>query len=230
MSDVHETVLYAEHIGHVYHDGTRELEILREINLSVERGETVAIVGRSGTGKSTLLNILGLLHRPTRGTLLFGKQDAVNLTERQRTRLRGSHIGFVFQQYHLLAELNALENIEIAAGFSPRPGQNRKAVRERAKMLLDQVGLSDRATHRPAQLSGGERQRVAIARALTNEPPLLLCDEPTGNLDPHTSAQVMEIFWRVVREVKTAMLLVTHDPDVAARADRVLTLNEGMLT
>ncbi len=221
-----EPVLFAEGIGHVYHDGTRELEILREVNLAVEEGESVAIIGRSGTGKTTLLNILGLLDNPTRGQLIMAGKNTAGLSERERTRMRAEHIGFVFQQYHLIAELNALENIELTAGFA---GTKKIDARERARELLDQVGLSERATHRPAKLSGGERQRVAIARALLNRPNLLLCDEPTGNLDPHTSETVMNIFWDVVRQSRTSMILVTHDQQVAKRADRILTLSEGRL-
>ncbi len=221
-----ETILRAESITKHYHDGTRELKVLREIDLRVKPGDVIAILGRSGTGKSTLLNIMGLLDRPTSGEIYVNNEPTSRLSERRRTRLRGSTIGFVFQQYHLLDEFSAIENIALGRAVGMGGGLG-SANRRRAGELLELVGLADRAGHCPGKLSGGEQQRVAIARALMCDPLVMLCDEPTGNLDPDTAAQVLEVFWRVVRQRNTAMILVTHDQEVARKADRVLRLENG---
>ncbi len=219
-----EAVIRATGVGKVFHDGERVLHILRDTNLAVMPGESVAILGRSGTGKTTLLNILGLLDRPSAGQVLLRSYDTGQLSESQRTKLRGRAIGFIFQQHYLLHDFTALENVTIAGAFGLR-----REGRERAEDLLTAVGLQDRLGHKPGKLSGGEQQRVAIARALMCRPALLLCDEPTGNLDPETGAEVLEIFWGLVQKQQTALVLVTHDTQVAARADRVLTLAEGEL-
>lgn len=220
MSDA---VLSAEAVGKTYHDGTRELVVLKGVTLRIEPGEIVAILGRSGTGKSSLLNCLGLLDRPTTGRVVVEGTDASSLSDRARTRLRGRTLGFVFQRHHLLGEFNALENVLVAGGLAGRGD------RARAEALLAAVGLNERLTHRPGQLSGGEQQRVAIARALLPHPQVLLCDEPTGNLDPHTGREVMDVLWKTVAEQSTAMIMVTHDEQVARRAARVLRLEDGTL-
>ncbi|MCX7933653.1 MAG: ABC transporter ATP-binding protein, partial [Planctomycetota bacterium] len=184
-----EEVVAAAHIAKRYHDGARELAVLRDINLSVRRGETVAIIGRSGTGKSTLLHILGLLDIPDAGVLRLAGRDVAGLSEGERTALRGQMIGFVFQQYHLISELDALENVALAAAVGS--GGWKGAHGCRAREILAAMGLSDRERHRPHQLSGGEQQRTAIAISLANRPMLLLADEPTGSVDSRTSDQIM---------------------------------------
>ncbi len=217
-------VLEARNITRNFNDGTRDLHILTGLDLQVRRGECVAIIGRSGTGKSTMLNILGLLDHPTGGSVRLCDYEAGTLSESERTRLRGQAIGFIYQQHYLLGDFNALDNVLIAGHFrKDRPSESS------ARELLDHVGLSERLTHKPNKLSGGEQQRVAIARALYGDPQILLCDEPTGNLDPATGVEVMELLWSLVRRLKTGMVLVTHDLQIAARADRVLRLNGGRL-
>ena len=226
MSD---PVLQAKGLAKTYDDGTRTLRILRSVDLAVRAGEVVAVVGKSGTGKSTLLHLLGLLDRPTSGEIQLQGRPVASMSDRERTRLRGRTIGFVFQHYHLLGECTALENVALAGAVGAGGGLG-GANRKRARELLDAVGLADREGHMPGQLSGGEQQRVAIARALMAAPALLLGDEPTGNLDPETGGQVLEIFWQVVRSASTAMVMVTHDTEVGRRADRVLRLADGTLT
>jgi len=223
-----EEIISAAHLAKRYHDGARELVVLRDINLQIRRGETVAIIGRSGTGKSTLLHILGLLDIPDSGMLHLAGREVWRLSEKERAALRGHLIGFVFQQYHLIAELNALENVALAAAVGKGGGLS-KAHRQRAEEILATMGLGDRSHHRPQQMSGGEQQRVAIARALVTRPLLLLCDEPTGNLDPATGEQVLSVLWKAARSEAAAMVLVTHDSAVARRADRTLRLENGML-
>jgi len=223
-----EPILRATRVSKAYSDGTRTLQVLREINLALRPGEAVAVLGRSGTGKSTLLNLLGLLDRPTGGEIRIQGEPTDGLTEHARTRLRGRALGFVFQHFHLLHELTALENVALG-GAVGLGGSLRGTNRARAEELLAAVGLDARATHRPGQLSGGEQQRVAIARALMCRPAVLLCDEPTGNLDPETGQQVLDVFWHVMREQNMAMILVTHEPEVGRKADRVLRLQDGIL-
>jgi lipoprotein-releasing system ATP-binding protein len=210
----------------------RRLEILRGLDLEVAAGEAVAIVGRSGGGKSTLLHLIGLLDRQDGGTLEVDGVDADRAARHERDRLRRDRIGFVFQFYHLLPELTALQNVLLGAmiGTSPLDWLGRRgAEMERARTLLERVGLADRASHLPSRLSGGERQRVAIARALLRRPALLLCDEPTGNLDERTSAEIEELLLGMRRETKAAMVLVTHSVRLAGRLDRVLMLEGGRL-
>lgn len=206
-----------------YHIGRTALHALNNVSLSIHQGEYVAVVGTSGSGKSTLLNILGLLDRPTEGTYRIRQQDAVDLTDRQRTTLRNREIGFVFQEFNLLARATAQRQAELPlfyAGVSP------KESRRRALDALTQVGLADRANHRPEELSGGQRQRVAIARALVNRPSLLLADEPTGAIDTQTGEEVMTIFEQRHLEGQT-LVIVTHDREIASRARRIITLRDG---
>jgi lipoprotein-releasing system ATP-binding protein len=225
-------VLYrARGIGRTYRSGHASIRVLDGLDLELEAGRIVAIVGASGVGKSTLLHILGLLDRPDEGTLELAGRDLSRVRGSERDEIRSRDVGFVFQFFHLVPELTALDNVllpaRIRTGLLGWFGDGATR-RRRAADLLDRVGLSARTTHRPAQLSGGERQRVAIARALMNEPRVLLCDEPTGNLDPDTSAGV----WKVLqgfRGEERAILLVTHNETLARDADAILRLEDGRL-
>ncbi|MFG3202181.1 ABC transporter ATP-binding protein [Streptomyces sp. NPDC048192] len=205
--------------------GPVSVHALHTTDLTVRQGDFLAIVGPSGSGKSTLLNLLGLLDRPTQGTYKLGGIDVARLKERDRTALRGRKIGFVFQSFHLLPYHTATENVALSQLYVSR---DRRARQARAAEALRRVGLGHRLDALPPTLSGGERQRVAIARALTNRPDVLLCDEPTGNLDSGTSAEVMELFERLHSEGFT-VIIITHDPGVAARAKRIVTMRDGRL-
>ncbi|MGC4192992.1 MAG: ABC transporter ATP-binding protein [Thermomicrobiales bacterium] len=207
-------------------DGT-DLSVLRGIDLTVEPGSVTAIIGRSGSGKSTLLNVLGLLDAPSSGTFRCNGIDATAMNDAQRSRLRGSFLGFVFQQFFLLDRRTALENVAEPMLFGSRADLRKRF--DRAQELLDLVGLTDRAQSMPHLLSGGEQQRVAIARALMRSPRVVLADEPTGALDETTGERVLDLLMTLVREVGVALILVTHDRDVARRAGRILTLHEGRL-
>jgi putative ABC transport system ATP-binding protein len=198
---------------------------LRGIDLKIERGEGVVVTGASGSGKSTLLHVMGALHRPTSGEIFLDGKELSLLSREGLARIRNAKIGFAFQRFYLLPRANALYNVElplIYAGVNPRERQ------QRARECLEKVGLLDHAHHVPNQLSGGESQRVAIARALVNSPPLLLADEPTGNLDSHTSREIMDIFFLLNEEGKT-VVLVTHERDLAAQAKRVIVLRDGRI-
>ena len=219
-------VLAANHLCRSFDEAERQLLIIIDLNLSVAAGERLAIIGSSGSGKSTLLNLLAGLDTPTAGEVVIAGESISQLSENRRAELRNSQLGFVFQFHHLLPEFSALENIAIPkllAGGSVNNAQ------ERASLLLDQVGLSSRAHHKPAKLSGGERQRVAIARALANTPACVLMDEPTGNLDPHTAQEVEHYLLKLNQEQGVAQIVVTHDHALAKRMDRVLELKEGRL-
>ncbi|MDI6774446.1 MAG: ABC transporter ATP-binding protein [Verrucomicrobiota bacterium] len=205
------------------------VRVLQGADLTVGEGEAVAIVGVSGAGKSTLLHILGGLDHPESGAVIFRGQDLYRLSEYQRARLRARQIGFVFQSYHLLPEMDVLENVMLPAMATGGLLTSGAAARRRAMDLLDAVGLSARGEHTPLELSGGEQQRVALARALMNDPPLVLADEPTGNLDDGTGAQVLERLFALTRARGHTLILVTHDERIAARCDRVLKLAEGAL-
>ncbi len=215
-----------------YRMGRVGLHVLRGLSFSVPAGEFVAIVGASGSGKSTLLHLIGLLDRADRGTIRFDGQDTRKMSGHQRNRIRCREIGFVFQFYHLLPELNTLENVllpgKVDASILTWVSRGAK-VRERAIEILERMGLKDRLKHRPKELSGGERQRTAIARALINRPRLLLADEPTGNLDSRTGARIMEILKQFHEETNQTILMVTHDPDMTRGTDRVLHLRDGRL-
>lgn len=207
-------------------DGS-DLHILRGVDLQVEAGQRVTIVGRSGTGKSTLLNTIGLLDKPTSGTYSLGGQDAVNLSEASRARLRGDKFGFVFQQFNIFAARTALENVEVPLLYAS--GMQFWRRRELAAAMLERVGLGNRLDSYPSQMSGGEQQRIAIARALVREPSVILADEPTGALDPETGAMVMNLLEEVVSEHNAALITITHDMGVASRADTVYELYDGVL-
>jgi lipoprotein-releasing system ATP-binding protein len=222
-----EQILVGRGLRKVYieEDGS-ELSVLEGVEIEVARGEAVAIVGASGSGKSTLLHLLGALDRPTTGEVILAGRNLATLSEKELAAARNQAIGFVFQFHHLLREFNALENVMmplLISGVSP------DVARRRAASLLDQVGLSARASHRPSQLSGGEQQRVAVARALANNPILLIADEPSGNLDSHTSEQLHDMFFRLRAEHGVAMVLATHNRELADRADRVLQVRDGQL-
>ncbi len=219
-------VLAANHLCRSFDEAERQLLIINDLNLLVAAGERLAIIGSSGSGKSTLLNLLAGLDTPTAGEVVIAGESISQLSENRRAELRNSQLGFVFQFHHLLPEFSALENIaipQLLAGVSVNNAQ------ERASLLLDQVGLSSRAHHKPAKLSGGERQRVAIARALANTPACVLMDEPTGNLDPHTAQEVEHYLLKLNQEQGVAQIVVTHDHALAKRMDRVLELKEGRL-
>ncbi len=211
-----------------YKLGSQDIHVLRGVTLQVDPGEWVAVLGASGSGKSTLLHLLGALDRPDEGSVVFNRQSVFDQSVRAQDRYRNTQVGFVFQQYHLLPELNVLENVMISAmiGSSMFKWPGRKAaLKKRALDIIGQMGLSERLKHRPAKLSGGERQRVAIARALINEPALLLADEPTGNLDADTGKQIMDVFDNLHQQGQT-VIMVTHDDRVADFADRKLKLDE----
>ncbi|MBI1370939.1 MAG: ATP-binding cassette domain-containing protein [Planctomycetes bacterium] len=225
------TILHATNLHKRYRMGHEELHVLRGVDLSVKRGEWLCILGASGSGKSTLLHLLGGLDTPDQGDVLFEGEDLYELSTWRRDRFRNRHVGFVFQFYHLLPELNVLENTLISTMVSmalPRWFGHSRMEKEKARSLLAKLGLTERLKHRPKELSGGERQRVAIARALINGPQVLLADEPTGNLDRATGTRIMELLTELHDEGQT-IVMVTHDQSVADRADRVLKLELGKL-
>ena len=218
--------LQAENIVKAYDEGPARIEVLSNVSLSVARGEMVAIVGASGSGKSTLLHILGLLDVPTSGSITVDGQLGIGLSESRKSAVRNRSLGFVYQFHHLLAEFSALDNVAMPLIVRR---ENRDKAREAAREVLGLVGLSAREGHFPGQLSGGERQRVALARALVTRPVCVLADEPTGNLDRHTAHNMFELLTRVNQESGTAFAIVTHDPELAARADRQLLMENGRL-
>ena len=204
--------------------GEHRVRALKGVSVSIARGEFVAIVGKSGSGKSTFMNILGCLDRPSRGSYFLDGEDVAGLSSDERAELRGQKIGFVFQAFNLIPRTSALENVELPLIYSE---VSRAEQVRRARESLDTLGLRDRAEHHPSELSGGEQQRVAIARALVNRPKLLLADEPTGNLDTRTSLEIMAILEELNRGQGLTIALVTHEPEIAAFADRVLTFRDG---
>lgn len=217
-------VLECKNIVKTFHDGDRELKILRGINLQVAAGEILAISGSSGVGKSTLLHIMGTLDTPTDGELLYNGIALSSMNKQSVNRLRNQELGFVFQFYHLLPEFTALENVMMPALTQGIP---RSQCHERAEELLVKVGLQDRMTHKPGTLSGGEQQRVAIGRALFNNPSVVLADEPTGNLDEHTGEDILDLIWQLNESDGITLVLVTHDLSLAKRSHRWIHLHEG---
>jgi len=221
------SVLQLQNIIRTYQQGGRALTVLSHLDLEVRQGEVVALVGPSGSGKTTLLQIAGLLDMPTSGEVRINNELVSLASDAKRTQARRNHIGFVYQMHHLLPEFSALENVmlpQLMAGIS------KSAAKQKSLGLLAELGLSDRVNHRPAALSGGEQQRVAIARAIANDPVLLLADEPTGNLDPVTAENVFGMFMRMARDKKLAVLVATHNLDLARRMDRAVKMENGVVT
>jgi len=224
-------ILKTEGIYKSYRMGAAEVSVLKGVDLAVRKGEFVAIVGASGSGKSTLLHILGALDKPDKGVVKFQGQDLSRIANRELNKFRNKMVGFVFQFYHLLDELNVLENVFLPAMASKSVIgwlASRRLAKKRAAELLAELGLGERANHKPYQLSGGERQRVAIGRALMNEPRLLLVDEPTGNLDSATGNGILNVFEKLNRAGQT-IVMVTHDERIARRAGRIITLADGKI-
>ncbi|MBU1007383.1 MAG: ABC transporter ATP-binding protein [Candidatus Omnitrophica bacterium] len=223
-------MLRAENVSKIYRDGKKDLSVLNSIDLLTAKGETIAIQGPSGAGKSTLLHILGGLDKPSSGKVFLGEEDLYALRENKRAQVRNKKIGFVFQFYHLLPEFTALENAFMPMLIAGRNTTSAiKDPRKKAEGLLREVGLADRLSHRPGELSGGEQQRVAIARALVNDPDLLLCDEPTGNLDSKMGQEILDILFRSNNKNNTTIIIVTHDMEIAKRADKVLEMKDGRI-
>lgn len=218
--------LMLDHIRLSYRDAERQLDVLRDISLSVMPGQTVALIAPSGTGKSTLLHVAGLLERPDAGEVRIGGVACSALNDVARTEIRRTDIGFIYQQHRLLPEFTAMENVALPQMIN---GLTRKLAEQRASQILGFLGLGERLSHRPSELSGGEQQRVAIARAVSNRPRLLLADEPTGNLDPVTSAHVFDTLLTLTRVSGLAAVIATHNLDLAHRMDRRITLRDGMI-
>jgi len=217
------SILRCESLGRSYASGGREITVLRDITFDLEAGGFLAVTGPSGSGKSTLLGLLAGLDRPTRGRVVLDGRDLARATEDERARVRAEAVGFVFQSFHLIPTLTARENVQV-----PLELRGEEA-RPRAEELLQRVGLGDRGHHYPAQLSGGEQQRVAVARAFAHRPKVLFADEPTGNLDAANGRNVVALLTELNRELGTTLVLVTHEPDLAARAGRVIRLHDGAL-
>lgn len=221
-------LLRAININKTYGDTGSPLHVLKGINVEVNEGEVLSIVGPSGAGKSTLLHILGGLDLPTDGKVMMGEQDIYSLNDRQRSQLRNEKVGFVFQFYHLLPEFTAIENIVMPAMIKA----NSRKVKDfefRAKELLQMVGLENRCQHKPSQLSGGEQQRVAIARALINDPGLILCDEPTGNLDSESGQTIIDLLLALNKKNNQTIVLVTHDTAIAEKSHRIIRIRDGII-
>lgn len=222
-----DAIVKAEAVTKTYLMGKRPLTVLRGVSVAVRPGETVAIIGPSGAGKSTLLHALGGLDEPSSGTVWFKERNLYSLSPQERTMIRARHVGFVFQSYHLLPELDVMENVLLPTQAVGRAAGPRSELLARARRLLDTVGLSERLHHTPLELSGGEQQRVALARALINEPELLLADEPTGNLDSVTGEMILKSLFELTHERGHTLILVTHNNDIAARCDRVIRMKDG---
>jgi lipoprotein ABC transporter, ATP-binding protein len=221
------TILACEAVCKNYYDGQLNVQVLDNLTLQVDKGQSIGIVGASGSGKSTLLHILGGLDKPTSGRVSLMGQDLSQLSQKQLSGLRNQYLGFVYQFHHLLPEFSALENVMMPLLIGKRP---KEQARERALLMLEKVGLKNRVLHRPGELSGGERQRAAIARALVTDPACLLADEPTGNLDRKNALNILDMMMELKQELGTALVVVTHDDEMAARFDRVLNMTDGALS
>ena len=221
-----QIVIDCQNVSKSYQDGHLNVDVLHDLNVQIQAGESVSIIGASGSGKSTLLHILGGLDTPTSGKIALMGQDLATLNQAKLGALRNQYLGFVYQFHHLLAEFTALENVMMPLLIGK---MKRSEAEERAAIMFEKVGLSTRMTHRPAELSGGEQQRAAIARALVNNPKCLLADEPTGNLDRNNARHVLEMMLQLRHELNTALVVVTHDDELAVRFDRVLTMKDGAL-
>ncbi|QRN03333.1 lipoprotein-releasing ABC transporter ATP-binding protein LolD [Legionella sp. MW5194] len=221
-----ETIFSCERLSKSYHDGTSVVPVLNGIDFAVQAGDRIAVVGPSGSGKSTLLHLLGGLDKPSEGQVRMQGVDWQSLTEKKRCQLRNQKLGFVYQFHHLLPEFSALENVAMPLLLGD---QSITDAREQALLMLDKVGLAHRVTHKPAQLSGGERQRVAIARALVHQPQCVLADEPTGNLDHATAVKIFELMLKLNEQFNTALVIVTHDKQLAERMDKRYAIQDGRL-
>ncbi len=223
-------MIKAEKVSKIYYQGKTEIGAVRDADISIKKEESVIITGPSGAGKSTLLHLLGGLDKPDSGKVLFDGKDFYALSDRERSAVRNERAGFVFQLYHLLPEFTALENVMLPALIGGGSKFRRKKdIKKRALEILDRVGLSDRAKHRPAELSGGESQRAAIARALINFPEVLFCDEPTGNLDSRRGKEIIEYIWALKKSEKMALVIVTHDEKFENRFDKRFKIKDGIL-
>lgn len=221
-----DEIIRIENIGKVYENGEVSVRALQDVSLTVGQGEFIAIMGASGSGKSTLMNILGCLDRPTTGDYFLNGKDIGEMTDDQLSKVRNREIGFVFQSFNLISRTSALENVELPMVYGKIRPRVRKA---KAMMLLERVGLSDRVYHLPNELSGGQKQRVAIARALANNPRIILADEPTGNLDSHSSMEILEVLLDLNREMGTTIILVTHEQSIAEFTKRIITFRDGAI-
>lgn len=221
-----DPILRCDYINKTYADAGLEVEVLKGIELEVLAGERIAIVGASGSGKSTLLQILGGLDTPTAGSVSIAGQDLFAMSEKEKSSFRNQYLGFIYQFHHLLPEFNALENVAMPLLIR---GLSHQEAQAKATEMIERVGLKARIAHRVSELSGGERQRIAIARALVTEPRCVLADEPTGNLDPETSAQVFEVMLELNKAFNTSFIMVTHNRELASKHDRVLLLSQGKL-
>ncbi|STX28314.1 outer membrane-specific lipoprotein transporter subunit; ATP-binding component of ABC superfamily [Legionella beliardensis] len=222
-----KSILNCVNLSKTYHDGVNKVEVLKKVNLTINQGDRLAIIGPSGSGKSTLLHLLGGLDNPTSGQILMQDIAWQELSEKQRCKLRNKQLGFIYQFHHLLPEFTAVENVAMSLLLGNAAIPN---AREQATAILNDVGLDHRLDHKPAQLSGGERQRVAIARALVHKPFCVLADEPTGNLDQATASKVFELMLSLNKNLNTALVIVTHDQQLAAKMDKILTIKDGILT
>jgi lipoprotein-releasing system ATP-binding protein len=223
-----EFILEARNLHKIYQTAAKDLSVLKGIDLNVKAGESLAITGPSGAGKSTLLHLLGGLDKPSRGTVIFSGVELQKISEQERCQIRNSRMGFIFQFYHLLPEFSALENLVLPALIKNRM-QEKKVLEHKGMDLLAQVGLRERAQHRPAKLSGGEQQRVAIARALMNNPEIVFCDEPTGNLDSKTGGEIIKLLWELNSRNGKTLVIVTHDENIARLSSRVLHIQDGKI-
>ena len=218
-------VIVARDITKVYKMGEMEVHALRGVSLEIERGEVVAIMGASGSGKSTLMNTLGCLDQPTGGEYILDGEIVADLNDDQLANIRNRKVGFVFQSFNLLPRSTALSNVELPLRYSGTSGGRK----EKARLALEAVGLGDRMDHRPTELSGGQQQRVAIARALVNDPAILMADEPTGNLDSKVGQEIMDLLLNLNKEKGTTLIIITHDPKIAAQTERVIRLHDGRI-
>lgn len=224
---MNKVIFECQGLGKSYHDGTSTISVLKSIDFSILQGDRIAIVGPSGSGKSTLLHLLGGLDKPSSGKIELQGIDWQNISEKKRCQVRNRQLGFIYQFHHLLPEFTATENVAMPLLLANRSVAE---AREQALLILDKVGLANRVSHKPSELSGGERQRVAIARALVHQPSCVLADEPTGNLDQATATKVFELMLGLNEQLNTALVIVTHDQQLAAKMDKIYTIKDGTLS